>query len=344
MRLLSFDILRIVAVNCVIYIHTSQYYIAANPNPGATTTAFLILTNLSRFAVPFFFISSGYFLGKKIDGDGESGRTIVRQIKRVFILLASWSLVYAAVPTDLSKIGENSFLEIAAGKISQTGQWITANPSAFLFRSTSIHLWFLIALMLSCAVLLAVRRSPRFFFSLTVIMYFTGILGGAYSVTPIGIKLPFDTNLSFLVGAVYFALGYRLSKKAATAGTALILIMIFAGALLHLFETYYLFKHYNAPPVQANLVGTLFFGAGVGLLAARCKQTHVSGVITALSKYSPGVYLSHALAILYVIQNTVFWRSDKLYIFAAFNFGAYLASLALTAMLARIPYVRQLVL
>ncbi|WP_081367541.1 acyltransferase family protein [Alteromonas mediterranea] len=48
--------MRVIAILAVIIIHTKPFFLAGNSNIG------IFLHQVYRFAVPFFFVISGYFL------------------------------------------------------------------------------------------------------------------------------------------------------------------------------------------------------------------------------------------------------------------------------------------
>ncbi|MBK7549131.1 MAG: acyltransferase family protein [Rhodoferax sp.] len=106
----------------------------------------VILNQLARFGVPFFFTVSGYFWGLKIHG-GMPEVLVAKQIfKRILLILVFWSLVYL-LPYNMASM-------LQYGPLGPLKVWywhvreLAANPLLLLFESTSQHLWFLIVLSL----------------------------------------------------------------------------------------------------------------------------------------------------------------------------------------------------
>lgn len=89
------DILKIFFAVMIIWLHSQQkavYY----PNPITVTgMGYLFLSEIvSRLAVPFFFITSAYFLFKGVTNKYEQKNRVFRYCKRLFILYFSWFLIY----------------------------------------------------------------------------------------------------------------------------------------------------------------------------------------------------------------------------------------------------------
>ncbi len=60
----SIETFRIIAVFLVVYIHTGSFIEVSDLNSGHIY--FFIANNIARFAVPFFFIATGFFTGKSL--------------------------------------------------------------------------------------------------------------------------------------------------------------------------------------------------------------------------------------------------------------------------------------
>ena len=69
-----------------------------------------LLGSLSRLAVPFFFMASGFFLSKKFDGDFYSERNIIAVKKyalHILFLYGLWTLIY--LPITIGDYIQNSY-------------------------------------------------------------------------------------------------------------------------------------------------------------------------------------------------------------------------------------------
>lgn len=134
-RYQGFDILKVLMAYCVAERHLLQFLMLEE---GALE--WLIVRGLSSMAVPLFFVMSGFFLFRKLDGTGDFKRVRDYAI-RIIRLYVIWSVIY--FPLDLY------YGCIAPGL--PVGPWMKYYVRAFLFCSNAFPLWYLPAL--ACAVL-----------------------------------------------------------------------------------------------------------------------------------------------------------------------------------------------
>ena len=78
----SIDLMKFMMALCVVTIHT---YIVDSMEPSIFQD---ILYSIIRSAVPFFFITSAYFVMQRNEKDG-----ILKYWKRIFRLYLSWSVI-----------------------------------------------------------------------------------------------------------------------------------------------------------------------------------------------------------------------------------------------------------
>lgn len=81
------DLVRFVAAIAVVDIHTGAYFIS-----------------VARFAVPFFFITSGFFISRGIDGASRK-QYLLKHVKRLLIYYFAWWIIYW--PKELFSIFES---------------------------------------------------------------------------------------------------------------------------------------------------------------------------------------------------------------------------------------------
>lgn len=85
--------LRLIAVFAVITIHTAPFSFDGWEIADQFTLP-NVINQLSRFAVPMFFVLSGYFWGMKIRGDADLARTSQVVVRRIFSVWLFWSIMY----------------------------------------------------------------------------------------------------------------------------------------------------------------------------------------------------------------------------------------------------------
>lgn len=199
-RINSVDFFRVIASLAVVFIHTSANQIAnLQSNHIVYSSSFDSLTiaiEFCRFAVPLFFVLSGYFWGLKVYSSDNVLNVTKQSAYRVALILFFWSFVYL-LPYDLSSISTYGFLgpiKLAFWKF----QGIINNPISLVFQSTKTHLWFLIsllwALLISGIVLQFYKRADVFLIVASIVLYVFGVLAKAYVDSPIGIHVMFNTR------------------------------------------------------------------------------------------------------------------------------------------------------
>ena len=85
-RINSVETCRVIAIIAVIILHAEPFRYGCEENEIYKQYAFIIFNQLSRFAVPFYFIISGFFWGKKTKIKQVKKHTI-GSLKRFFFCL-----------------------------------------------------------------------------------------------------------------------------------------------------------------------------------------------------------------------------------------------------------------
>lgn len=163
------DICKVIAALFVISIHTDPL---ATYSEGLN---FIVTRIFGRLAVPFFFVSAGYFFFKN-----PSPKKLYGYSKKISLIYLASIIIYLPV-----NFYAGHFHGITAGKIL----------SDIIFNGTFYHLWFLPALIIGiviCYILLyrvfdeqqkSGRYNPAvliFAISVTLILYAIGLMGDSY--------------------------------------------------------------------------------------------------------------------------------------------------------------------
>ena len=281
------DAARFLAFIGIGLIHTIRE--AGPPNPDEKAQAMFavsadqVIDQLGRFAVPFFFVASGFFLARKdFSNLAASVRSIARRIVPVYIV---WTAAFTL--TDPA----------ARAALGQPGFWVRLAVQG----GTAPHLWFLPSLAL-CMVIVAVGSrilSPRGQFLLAAGFYVLGLAGGAYFQLLFG-RSPSVLHLHLLrdvatFGLIFVTTGYWLGRTGwrPTFGAAATLFLL--GGALHLTEAWMLVR-WNMHALNDNeaLVGTLGFGIGAFLMARSWPPSWgVPRAFAVLGTYGLGLYVMH---------------------------------------------------
>jgi serine/alanine racemase len=157
---------------------------------------------VARIAVPFFFISSGYFLGT----NGLSKSTLIKSLKKNLKLYLIWTLIYLPISFIFYMPVYNNIL-------------LNLTVIGFYY-----HLWFIPALIFSIIViyLLSHYLKPLSITLIAFVFFFIGVFGDAYhGVLPTGFILDsmnqyldiFTTTRNGLFFGFFFvSLGYLIQK------------------------------------------------------------------------------------------------------------------------------------
>lgn len=289
-RLNNVDLFKAMSIFAVILIHTHPFL---NPTADVRTIEEMIVNQLSRFAVPFFFMISGYYLALKVKVNNASWELIWTRSKRLFLLFSLWSLIYLLLSLDISKIAEFGYFKVIFWKLHT----IWEHPITTLFQGTAAHLWFLPSLIIGqCFVFLLYQFGIKWILPITFVLFILGVIGGAYSATSIGVTLPFDTRDGPFMSSISFGVGFVIGMKGLpkiNMKFASALLML--GAMGQLIETTFLWKTAKIDPTQIDYVfSTLPFSMGFMLLAFSIKIKQAS-FLTQIGKSTLGIYLIHEL-------------------------------------------------
>jgi surface polysaccharide O-acyltransferase-like enzyme len=339
-RFQAVDVFRVLAILAVIALHTARH-----EGPGAVGTAFdaaTFLDQVERFAVPLFFILSGYFWSAKCRERSDYLRCSLALGRRVLLLFLAWCAVYFLVSEldTMRRLG-------VAGALAAWGARLAAMRGGYatmLLQGAKVHLWFLpalaIAALLSGALLS--RQLERTLFTLAIVLYAIGLAGKAYSGTPLGFHTAFNLRNGPFFSLLMFATGHALRRRGpqpSWASTGALLAV--GGLLLQLGEAAWLHARFGTSMAQDFTLGTWPFGLGMAMLALSDLRLARIPALAALGSLVLGIYASHYLFV------------DWLRAFDGIEAGpagglrhvllVFLLSLGFTWIVSRIPVARRVV-
>ena len=265
-RIQSVDTFRLIAIFAVISLHTTPFMTESLAKNEFFEYLPVLLNQLARFAVPFFFIISGYFFSLKIKNGADPLSTAYKMGYRIFILFLFWCFIYL-LPYNLSAIYEYGIL----GPI-KVSYWnikhLINYPITLVMQGTKIHLWFMISLLFSlyiCSFFIH-KRWIKSLAIISILLYITGVLAKAYIDTPIGLHIGFNTRNGPFFGTLFFTTGYLISKLKSNPRWLLYGSFIFIiGCAIHFFEIYIINKYFGTSLYQDYVFGTYFMGLGVAM-------------------------------------------------------------------------------
>ncbi len=309
-RIASIEVFRAIAILAVICIHTRPFFALRN---DAEIYRFLALRidHLARFAVPFFFITAGYFFGKKLNRGAPLGSTLTADLKKLGLIFITWSLMYAVVPRWIpvhairSRGWDFEFAGLVNAPLQAAIRKFQAAPLNFLLEGTWGPLWFLPALMLALIIvsILVFLKKEKLIVPLASVLFVIGLLTKAYVATPLGMSIPVRMNPRNgpFIATLFVALGWRFSKQTAPPlGKWAATTMIVGAIVLQEAEIYLLASYYRASPVFDCVLATLPFGVGVFLLALAEPRFAANTPLPMIGGLTLGIYVSHGLLLRFV--------------------------------------------
>ncbi|MFS0783661.1 acyltransferase [Bacillus sp. 1P06AnD] len=163
----AIDLMRFVAALFVISIHTDPFL---DLSPAFN---YIWVSGVCRVAVPFFFMASGYFFFKKLDGHSGSGEKqtfLLIYAKKLLKLYVLWSLIYLPL---------QAMVWLAKGGGWQYwGEYL----QKFFFEGSYYTLWYLPSLLFAVVFSYCLFKflKPKFVMYITFTLFVAGTLLQSY--------------------------------------------------------------------------------------------------------------------------------------------------------------------
>ncbi len=179
-------------------------------NPFTDHRFFRLLSELlARWGVPFFFITSAYFLFSKTESAGVPQKAINKYTGRIAVLYLVWMLYN--IPSIIYK-------RLWGTDLTDPAVWLTFAKNSML-SSTFTGSWYLLSCVFSAwfVFLLCRKHSTAKAIRISSLFYLLCILSSAYygilpkTVSSVLMFLCFPLNL--FNGCIYFALGKYVSEN-----------------------------------------------------------------------------------------------------------------------------------
>lgn len=290
-RIESIDVMRVLAMLAVIQIH-SPWYSKVNVTSLDVAT---IVDQLARFAVPFFFVISGYLWASRAFSACDYWPRSLATSKRVLIIFFFWSVIYALGPS-LYVIRQEGIDKLITNIVSIFYPFNFVKFVTAALEGTKNHLWFLPALVMAVLIsgALLSKRREKTLFTLAILLFVIGLAGSAYSDAPYGFTSGFNFRNGPFFSLIMFVSGYAIHRYG--QGIALLPLGIglaIGGFFLQLIETTWIHEQWGTPLLHDYLVGTYFFGLGMGMIALSNAPYLRAKALASFGPLILGVYASH---------------------------------------------------
>lgn len=344
MRISSIDTFKGLAILAVIIIHTEPF-LAIEVIKKDWSYLGQSLQKICSFAVPFFFVTAGYFFFQGIQGNGLYKRWR-DYTKRLIVLLLIWIIIDGIFWGRWLEqlITAKSFAPLL-WNLNAIPSFALKRPDLFVFRGTAVPLWFLFSLITSISVLvfcIKLSLRPIVILLISFCLYIVALMTSSYSGTMLGIgfNLPLEQRgpliaFLFLTIGYYFSVHERLLRYGALFCLIALLLMFVESISLSYFAG-------NSFQERPYLFSTIILASALLLFSIQNPSFGATTLFPKMGKRSLGIYLVHtpvlgAIGQLRDLMVNPIWE-------LLFPILVLAISYTIVNVLMKIPYVRILVL
>ncbi|PWI34972.1 fucose 4-O-acetylase [Vibrio albus] len=285
-KIASMELGRIISMFVIILLHNQV--LTQAPIIDGTPWLGYIINQMTRFAVPFFFILSGYLIQPKLAADPL--KTLKNYSLPLLKLWIVWSLISLLMPFNWEVLMTQGYMAERSGYWG----WLWQNPVNSFMEGGLVHLWFLPGLICAVAIIaLFVRFNLTVWLPVVALsLYIYGLMGGSYG-TLTEVWTPFFTRNGPFFSTLMVWLGFELRRKEIcfSFGTAVGVALL--GVLLHFAEATWLFGHDVVFNIHDFLAGTTLWGVGVFMMLLQKPHWGDHPVIYKLGAMILGIYVAH---------------------------------------------------
>ncbi|MFS1931928.1 acyltransferase [Vibrio splendidus] len=252
-----------------------------------------VLNQIARFAVPLFFLISGYLIQPKLTASPWT--TFINYSKPLLKVWLAWSIICLVMPFNLAKVGEFGYLG------EREGYWgfLMSTPLNSFLEGGLVHLWFIPALV--CAVLsialLVELKLNKLLLPIAIALYSYGVLAGSYtSLTDL--SAPFFTRNGPFFGTLLVTAGFLIRQHQWQLSSAKALGLLAVGMIIHFAEAAWLTQFDIAFNIHDFLFGTALWGIGVFMWLLANPNIGNFVWVRAISNRMLGIYVCHLLIII----------------------------------------------
>ncbi|WP_297481687.1 acyltransferase family protein [uncultured Photobacterium sp.] len=335
-RIASFEFGRIIATIAIIALH-SQIFMLAPLFDGQPLLG-MGLNQISRFAVPLFFIMAGYFIQPRLTT--ERVPYLWCYARPLLIMWVLWSIIYLILPF-------NFHLVTAEGYVAErTFYWqkLLTTPLNTLFEGGLVHLWYIPGLLSGLTIITALLhlKLSRLIIPVATLLFIFGLMAGSYAqITEL--SSPIFTRNGPFFSTFMIMLGFEIRRRNISISLKYSVIMMIVGFCLFIGEANYLSLQENGSFFHDFLLGTPLWALGIFFILLAIPNLGDYKIIHSLSKDVLGIYLCHLLIVIYYL-NIISMLNIKPIIASLFAVPVVLSvSIIIVRCLRKIPMTKCLV-
>ncbi|MBY6035812.1 acyltransferase [Fictibacillus nanhaiensis] len=286
-RIYSIDFIKFFAIFAVVVIHVF---------PLDGFMGYYVIDNVARFAVPFFFVASGYFFAQNMSKQKSSFRYFKTYVLKLIKIYLSWLIFYTFYDVMLIFLNGN---DVSDQLIEYFKPFTLLNLIYYGKGTSGYQLWFLTALIWSTVTIFLFFQIKKMntLFGISFVLNVIGLLGQSYTFV---FKLPVNTTRDALFfGLFYTTLGviFKLNThfdtfRKISRFTSLALAIFFS--LFQVIEAYVLDKVLTGSHgeyfLSTTLLTTFLF-----FYALNNKKLGKGLWITKVGGNALGIYITHVL-------------------------------------------------
>ncbi|MEZ9564094.1 acyltransferase [Vibrio artabrorum] len=329
-RIASIELGRVIAILAIIGLHGQMAltYWQINDVPWVG----YVLNQSARFAVPLFFLISGYLIQPKLTASPWT--TVINYSKPLLKVWLAWSIICLVMPFNLAKVEEFGYLG------EREGYWgfLMNTPLNSFLEGGLVHLWFIPALV--CAVLIIAlmveMKLDKRLLPVAILLYVYGVLAGSYtSLTDL--SAPFFTRNGPFFSTLMVSLGFIIRQHQWKISSAKALGLFALGMVIHFAEAAWLTQFDIAFNTHDFLFGTALWGVGVFMWLLANPNLGDYAWVRAISNRMLGIYVSHLLIIIMLFNVCRILGITEMAKDVTVFFATFVLSLMLVTVIERTP-------
>ncbi|SMY33332.1 acyltransferase [Photobacterium andalusiense] len=294
-RVASFECGRIIATIAIIALHC-QIFMQAPLFNGQPLLG-MGLNQMSRFAVPLFFIMAGYFIQPRLTT--ERIPYLWRYARPLLIMWASWSIIYLILPFNFHIVATDGYF----AERGMYWQKLLATPLNTLFEGGLVHLWYIPGLLSGLTVITILLRFKleRLIIPVASGLFIFGLMAGSYSQMT-DLSSPIFTRNGPFFSTFMIMLGFEVRRRNISISLKYSIIMLIIGFALFISEANYLSLQENGAFFHDFLFGTPLWALGIFFVLLAKPNFGDNKITHALSKDVLGIYLCHLIIVIYYLN------------------------------------------